>query len=1186
MSVDMKRWSVAAVLFGVALAFSAAAAEDRPQVYNVEVGPWRLEAEDYLWYRIAGIWDEPTASGGKVANRPGYGYMLLDDMPFPRTSRPVTIYVRVRPAILAERYTLLTTRNRATEDDNVRTRAVLTPTKVGEWQWMQFAPVSADVMGDSFAVQFVEQGATGIACDCVVISTRSDLTLAALEQAKPLVTSGPRAVVARTAAPPMLDGRGDDTCWQNTVACSDFLGMRAVAAAEARTDVRLCYDERNLYLLFTCQEPILKVAGQRLGDFVAKVTDRDGEVYADDSVVFLLDPVRAGKQVFDFTVNALGTVADARCPGPDLWETRDVTWNSGAQAKGNIGEGVWTAEMAIPLADLGGAPKPGDIWQVSLGRLAKARKETTSWNPCNRGFHDPIQWGSLVFGEATPGVLLRTPATLQLGKNSLAVTLEALAGKPSGAYLMVDIASPQTHMHSCQYRFIVAPEKAAETSCQFEARSEGEVSLQYAVLDAATLAPWYASPTLMRVAKTSLAQVKLACDGPYELTLNDEVISRGAKAAGEAIMAPLQTGANVFALKLEKGTAAISVEAPGSHFAAESWKVAAADTKDATRASLDDQTWAMAKKTGQDAQLGPIVGEPGEAVVLRRTLLWEKTRVWPTPEPAYYLARGPAQHLVVKMEGLAGKKLDGWTTCIATPPEFEVLGATGYYGGSPSNPNKFLCTQLGLQQVNGREMRVAKVVADKPVLAGRHYLFSLFDLFVRYREEAGDPKNSEVEFLYWSEANGGNVTEPPQRFRVRLLPKLAGRQPRQLTFQLWNGRTAMDDLALREEVLKCAQAAGFNDIVDSDGFVSEHFPKYGIRLTFTTNFAPGEMDLADYLKAHPDQRLITNQGKPADRDAGHHLNLMCMTALLGEGWPGLEAALKKRLDPIRPHTVDIDYEYGPYDGPHSCYCPRCLAAFREYAKLVADVPLDPQIVKDKYGPQWTDFMTRRVAMMFAKFKEAIHRLYPGTKFSVYSDYQMPYLAEMYGMDWHYIAELQACDRAGCGYGETEADIYQTVEALKGIPLVSGLLAFPCGDGNGITVTTPPTPQTKAKVLRHLLASKGGGVLVFESHSIDGRTWYAMAEVSRLAAAFEDAFLKGKPAALAGFDVTQAQTLRVGGTTLICALNITGKPAEYTLTLLADAGAGEEFYSGKKVAAGETVKCALEPGDAAVFVLRK
>jgi hypothetical protein len=335
------------------------------------------------------------------------------------------------------------------------------------------------------------------------------------------------------------------------------------------------------------------------------------------------------------------------------------------------------------------------------------------------------------------------------------------------------------------------------------------------------------------------------------------------------------------------------------------------------------------------------------------------------------------------------------------------------------------------------------------------------------------------------------------------------------------------------------------------------------------------MNLAPYLQEHPDERLLTAENKPHDAR-------LCMTLLLGDRWPAVEWALQKRLEEVRPGTVDIDYEYGPYDGPHSCYCPRCLAAFREFAGLSPETALDPATIQEKHGTLWVDFMARRVAQMFARFKEAVHRLAPGTKFSVYSGYQTPDNPKIYGINWQYIGDLQACDRAGAGYGEPERDIARTVEALQGIPLLPGLLVVPYDT----SVTTPLTPLTRAGVLRLLLAGSGG-VLVYERRSFDGRVWQAVADVSRLAATCEEVFLKGKPSvALAGFDITQAQVLRAGDTTLVCALNITGQPVEYVIPLPAEAGAGAEFYSGRKVGAGEQVTCALEPGDAAVYVLRR
>ncbi|MHB8898790.1 MAG: sugar-binding protein [Thermoguttaceae bacterium] len=1140
-----------------------------PAVFDAEVGPWRFEAEDYALRRPRVV-EQPSALGGRAID--GGSYLELAGLPFPRTGRPVTIAVRVRPGSLEESYRL-TTRQAGIRE----TLATVRPQKAGQWQWLRFRAVTAGEIGDSFGLEAPrEKGAAGdMLLDAVALTTRADLDEGALAAATdPLALDGPRAVVARAAEAPSIDGRGDDACWQHTVACTDFPAVRSLAPAQAGTTVRSCYDDRNLYLLFACQEPILNVAGQRRGEFRASVAERDGNVSADDSVVVLLDPANTGKEVFDLTANALGTLADARCTGPDLWAGRDIKWNSGARAKALIGQDAWTLEMAIPLADLGAKPKPGDAWQCCFGRLAKARKETTSWNPSGRGFHEPKQLGTLVFGEAVPGVLLNTPAALEMGKSPLSVALVGADREASGIYLAVDTVVPQANTHARHYTFAAVRGEPTAVASAFQVPGEGEFQVGYAVLDAATLTPWYTSPRLTRTARSSLAKVTLACEGPYELYLNDERIGRGTGAAGEPIEAPLQTGANVFALKLQQGSAAIRVEAPGSRFTAETWKMSA-DGPDAASASLDDRPWPMATRVGEHLELGPVVGQSNRPTVLRRTLLWQKTRVWPTPEPASYLARGPAQHLTLRTEGLPGKVLEGWTTWLAVPPEFELVGSTGFYGRTSPGQPEFVCTQLGIQQVDGRPMRLAKIAADKPLRSGRHYIMSELEAFVRYREEAGEPESVESHFVYWSEANAGNVSEPAQTIRVQVLPKLDGRQPKQLTFQLWGGWFGnIDDAAMREEILRCAQAAGFNDLVAHDRWTGDTAPGYGLAVTLSINFEPWGLDLAPYLKEHPDQRLVTLAGQADDR-------LMCTSLLLGDGWPAAQEALKRRLEEIRPGTVDIDYEHGPKNGPHSCYCPRCLDAFRRFGRLDPATGLTAEVVQEKHGDLWIDFMAYRVAQVLARFKEATHRLAPTARFSVYSGYQTPENPRVYGINWQYVGDLGACDRAGAGYGAPESDIARTIDVLQGIPLLPGLLVTPYER----TATVPVAPLTRAGVLRVLLAGSGG-LLVYDRCSLDGRCWRAVADVSRLAAGHEQVFLKGKPAlALPGFEITQVQKLSAAGTTLVCALNVTSRPVDYAIPLPVEAGGGAEFYTGRPVAAGEQVACRLEPGQAAVYVLR-
>ena len=1141
------------------------------QVTDASVGPWRFEAEAFTRSASYVAADE-TALGGKAVRHAVY--LAIRGVPFPRTRRPVTIYARVKPGSVKESYRLVTF-----QGGNEQYLATVKPEAAGGWQWLRGEAVLAGEVGDSFGLAcFREKDENGeAALDAVVLSTTPDLTDAQLAAAPVLPLTGALTVVARAETPPARDGAGDDPCWRDAVACTGFLGMGSQLPAQADTAVRLCYDDKNLYVLFVSQEPILNTAQQRRHEFAARVRERDGEVYQDDCAVVLLDPAGDGKRVLDFTANALGTVADAVCAGTNLWDTRDTKWNSGARAAGKVGEDVWSVEMAIPLADLGPAPAPGTVWKAVLGRIARARKETTSWNPSRLGFHDPLEMGSLVFAGRAPGVMVQAPAVLQPGKNEVAATLgpavtQATDKAEAGGVLLfsTQVAGGETQR---DYTFAPPGKEPARAVHRFEVSREGELRFGLGALDAATLQPLFLTPAWPRTVRSTVATVRLACDGPYELFLNDEVIGRGAQADGAEIKAPLGKGANVFALRLEKGTAAVRIEAPGATFDGETWRMAPAETKAATLAATDDAAWERARKTGEHPRLGAVVGDAGKGVVLRRTLLWEKTRVWPTPEPAFYLARGGAQHFNLLVDGLKGKKLQEWTTYIATPPEYEVVGSSGFYGtGRPTQP-LFVCTPAGEREIGGRGMRGARIRADKPVGLAGHYIMGMVNAFVRYREDAGEPKSGETTFLYWSEANNGSVSEPPQSIKVRLLPRLEGKQPKQLVWQLWAGWLSnLDDLPMREEILKTARAAGFNNVVSGDEWTAKTGPRYGIRDTLCINFEAWSLNMAPYLKEHPEARLVTAKGEPSDK-------LACTTALLGDSWPAVEAALREKMEKARPHVVEYDFEFAPPTGPHSCYCARCLQAFRDAAKLPADAKLDGQSIGEGHAAAWTEFVSRRNARVFARLKESVHRVAPGTLFAVYSGYQTPRNPEEYGVDWRIVGELQAVDEAGCGYGRPTEAISATIAGLRGIPLVVGALIYPYDTA----VLTPCTPLTKAWALRCALDATGG-VLVYDRLSMDGRTWLAVAEATRVVAAHEEVFLRGARTALPGLDPAQVQVVAAGRTTLVCALNETGKPVTHRIPLPAAAGAGREFATGKKVAAGETVACTLEPGDAVVWVL--
>ena len=1136
------------------------------ETYDEAVGPWLLQAEEYAT-RAGYLVDDASALGGKAVAHSQY--MFAEGFPFPRTNRATFVYLRVRPSMQRDSYRLYTRHG-----GNKQTLGSTSPQTTGSWQWVRFPGVVWGEVGPTFGIECRIPKGSGEAAafDAIVLSTEAELDAAALDGAPALLPAGSHTVVARCAQPPQIDGQPDDACWADANTCLNFLKVRSEIRAEADTAAKLCYDDANLYIQYVCEEPILSVAGQRTHEFRANVTQRDAALYADDCCILLLRPDLAANSVFDFTVNALGTLADASCDAGDLWGSRDTSWNSTATTMGRTEDGRWSVEMAIPFADLGvTTPEPGDTWHAVVGRLAATRKENSTWNLSKQGFHDPDEFGTLVFGAPCGGVGLDAPASLQVGGNEVALTVTGTSARPLLVATTMATASGAHH----RYGLLESQTGPARVPVTFDIAQEGKFAIRHSVLDAASLRPLYATPTTSRPVRSSIAVVSLTCTGPYELYLDAERISRGQQAKDAQIQAPLHKGANVFALKLEQGTAAARVVPPSRTEGDTVWKINAGDTVDATLAALDDSKWAIAQPTGGSTPMAPVVGTPGKPAVLRHTLLWEHTRQWPTPDPALYVARNTNQHLSFICEGLKGRDLLDWSLYVAVPHPFELLDSTGYYPHVEWHP-RFVCEKLGEQEIQGRTMAVAKVSATKPLRPrSTHPVFSVCNVMVRYREEAGEPQKDDTSFVFWTQANDGSVAEPYQTIPVHILPPVRGQQPSKLIWQLWGSYLgAMENENFATLTLQTAQASGFTNIVAGSAWASDNAPKYGMTHTRGMNFQAWSLNMQPYLEEHPDDRLVKTDGTPSDSE-------VCTSRLLGPAWVAVRERLQEQVDNHHAHTYDYDYEYSPFTGPHSCYCPACLAAFRARAELPNDLELTPQTIKEQYREQWIDFMTWQVAQLFRKFKDTIHELSPGAKFSVYSGYQIPEGIARYGVDWKYVGQLEACDAVGCGYGRPVPGIHDTIEALNGIPAVFGALIHPYSTAE----LTPQAPFRKARTLRRALDATGG-VLIYDRQPMDGRSWYAIGETTRLVAEFEDLFLTGKRTAVEGQDDAVVQALSDGAVTLVCVMNGSSKPTSHSFALPAQAGAGTEYYSGETVSAGQSVEFELPPGETKVYVLRR
>lgn len=677
----------------------------------------------------------------------------------------------------------------------------------------------------------------------------------------------------------------------------------------------------------------------------------------------------------------------------------------------------------------------------------------------------------------------------------------------------------------------------------------------------------------IHAAATTSARIQLSADGPFELVVNGKVVKKADRADMMEIETPIDSGANDFLLKLHQGTAAIRIKAPGLDTSGDGWEMTSLNDPYKTAKDLSDvRSWVPAAKTGNDPILGAIVGKPNQPIVLHRTILWKKTRVWPSPVPAFYLPGNGTMRMNFIIDGITGKKLKHWTIYLAIPPEIECIGSSSFYGTWNPNQPLFTTTQLGKIKIEGQLLDYYRISADKPIDSSKQDILKVLQVFLRYRGNERQ-KRENMNIIFWSEANNGSLVEGRQSISVKLIEGLNGKQPRQFVFELYGGWfSRLDDLQMRNETLKTAKLAGFNHISCNDSWCSDNASRYGLKNIITIDFTPGSIDLAGHLKAHLGDRLLKQDGTYSD-------SLMCTTKMLNDGWPAVELALQKKLDQLKPHIVDYDYEYPPFNGPHSCYCPVCLDQFRKFAKIPSQQNLNPKIIRETYSKQWVNFMARRVATMFSLLRGSIHRLSPGTQFSVYSGYQTPDNAERYGVNWRYVGELHAVDQAGCGYGRPVAAIKETTDALKGIPLVGGVIVTPYN----IKEKTPPKELKTAAILRQFFDSSGG-ILAYSYMEMGGQSWHAVSQVSRFVATHEDTLLKGKRFSLKGQDEAAVLGVKYGSNVLICLMNNKSRMEKFSINLPVGSVSGHEFFTESEIDVHRPIECSLQPGEVKIYVI--
>lgn len=97
---------------------------------------------------------------------------------------------------------------------------------------------------------------------------------------------------------------------------------------------------------------------------VATLRRRDEALWTEDVYEVFLTPLDPPLVYFEFEINPLGALFDARVESPDLVRATmnvDVAWNlPGLTGKSRVRPGRWSAVLKIPLGSLAGDLLPGD----------------------------------------------------------------------------------------------------------------------------------------------------------------------------------------------------------------------------------------------------------------------------------------------------------------------------------------------------------------------------------------------------------------------------------------------------------------------------------------------------------------------------------------------------------------------------------------------------------------------------------------------------------------------------------------------------------------------------------------------------------------------------------------------------------------------------------------------------------
>ncbi|MES2305762.1 MAG: DUF5916 domain-containing protein [Gemmatimonadota bacterium] len=207
-------------------------------------------------------------------------------------------------------------------------------------------------------------------------------------------TSSIRAT--HTAEPMVLDGRDDEPSWRTAQMVDQFQEARPSegAAPKQRTEMRVLYDARNLYVFVR--------AWDTHPDSIVQLLSRRDDQTASDQIIVMIDSYRDRRTGFEFVVNPAGVKSDYAIFNDG---NEDSAWDGVWDVATRVDSLGWTAEYRIPFSQLRFAASDNVTFGFAVWRAIQRHTAQATWPLYRRSKSGFVsQFGELtgLQGLATP----------------------------------------------------------------------------------------------------------------------------------------------------------------------------------------------------------------------------------------------------------------------------------------------------------------------------------------------------------------------------------------------------------------------------------------------------------------------------------------------------------------------------------------------------------------------------------------------------------------------------------------------------------------------------------------------------------------------------------------------------------------------------------------------------------------